>query len=121
MIKNINTGKGITVQNGYASWPNFYNNSTSSGNTLVGQVRYNGSSQNFEVYDGATWLNMSPANVMIELAPDVQAVVTWAQTKMAEELNWAQLALTSPTLKDALEALNQAQQQVRIIAALVKT
>lgn len=121
MIKGINTGTGLTVNNGYTSWPNFYNNSASNGNTLVGQMRYNGSAQCIEVYDGMTWLSMGSSYATVELAPHVQAVVTWAQTKMAEESRLRELAAQHPMLADALEAAERAKEQVQIIAALVET
>ena len=121
MIKGINTGTGLTINNGYVSWPSFYNNSTASNNTLVGQVRYNGSSQNMEVYDGAAWLSMGSSYATVELAPHVQAVVTWAQTKMAEESRLRELAAKHPTVADALAAVKRAEEQVQIVAALVET
>ena len=121
MIKGINTGTGLTVNNGYTSWPNFYNNSASNSNTLVGQMRYNGSAQCIEVYDGMTWLSMGSSYPTIELAPHIQAVVIWAQTKMAEESRLKELAAQHPTLADALEAVKKAEEQVRIVAALVET
>ena len=121
MIKGINTGTGLTVNNGYTSWPNFYNNSASNSNTLVGQMRYNGSAQCIEVYDGMTWLSMGSAYPTVELAPHVQAVVIWAQTKMAEESRLKELAAKHPTVADALAAVKRAEEQVQIVAALVET
>lgn len=121
MIKAINAGSGLQVSSGYTSWPTFYNNTTASNNTLVGQVRYNGSSQNMEVYDGMTWLSMGSAYPTVDLAPHVQAVVAWAQTKMAEESRLKELAAKHPTVADALEAVRRAEEQVQIIAALVET
>lgn len=121
MIKAINTGAGLTVNNSYNSWPTFYNSPMSNGNTLIGQVRYNGSSQNLEVFDGVSWLIMTSTYPIIELAPHVQAVVAWAQKKMAEEDRLKELAEDNPTLKDALDALQRAQEQVKIVATLVTT
>ena len=120
MIKTINTGTGLTINNGYTNWPTFYNNATSSGNTLIGQVRYNGASQNMEVYDGSSWLMISAAFPMLSLAPHVQAVVEWAQKKMAEESRLRELAARNPSLRDALEAVKRAEEQVQIVAALVQ-
>ena len=121
MIKGINTGVGLQVNGGYINWPQFYNNSTASNNTLVGQVRYNGANQNMEVYDGMVWQTMNSSYPSIELAPHVQAVVDWAQKKMAEETRLENLAKENPTLRDALDALRQAEEQVRIVAALITT
>ena len=120
MIKNITPGSGITINNNYSSWPSFYNTVSSTGNSLVGQLRYNGSSQNLEVYDGNAWLMMNSAYPTVELSPHVQAVVAWAQTKMAEESRIRELAAKHPAVADALEAVAKAEEQVRIIAALVQ-
>ena len=120
MIKGLNTGTGLQIDNGYASWPSFYNNSASNNNTLVGQVRYNGSAQCMEVYDGMTWLSMGTSFPTINLSPHVEAVVAWAQKKLAEEAHRKQLAEEHPALKDALEALQRAEEQVQIVAALVQ-
>lgn len=119
MIKGINTGTGLQVNNGYTTWPQFYNSAQTNGNTLIGQLRYNGSSQNLEVYDGNTWIIMNSTYPTIELAPHVQAVVAWAQTKMAEESRMKELAAKHPAVADALEALKKAEEQVQIVAALV--
>lgn len=121
MIKSINGGNGIQVSGGYATWPSFYNSSTSSGNTLIGQVRYNGSSQNMEVYDGNSWLTVSSSYPMIELSGEVQSILTWARIKMAEEARIQELADKHPSVADALQAVAKAEEQVRIVAALVDT
>lgn len=119
MIKNLTPGSGISINNNYSTWPSFYNTVQSTGNSLVGQIRYNGSSQNLEVYDGNSWIMMNSAHPTIELSPHVQAVVAWAQTKMAEESRLKALAAKHPAVADALEASKKAQEQVQIVAALV--
>ena len=116
MIKSINGSNGITISGGYTTWPQFYNNSSS--NPLVGQVKYNGSSQNFEVYDGSAWLTMSSGYPTVELSGDVQSVLNWARAKMMEEQRLAELAAKHPSVADALEAVKHAEEQVRIVAAL---
>jgi hypothetical protein len=74
-----------------------------------------------EVYDGNVWLTMTSSYPQIELAPHVQAVVQWAQTKMAEEAELKALAEKHPALKDAIDALHKAEEQVKIVSALVDT
>ena len=117
MIKGVNGANGVQVNSGYFSWPSFYNQNSS--NSLVGQVRYNGSNQNLEVYDGTTWLMLQTAYPTIELAPHVQAIVTWAQCKMAEESRLQALAEKHPAVADALNALHKAEEQIKIVTALV--
>ena len=121
MIKTINSGTGITVTGTGTAWPSFYNNSSASNNTLIGQVRYNGSNQMMEVYDGAMWHTISPVYPMIELSSEVQTILNWAKAKMSEEVRLKQLATQHPSLQDALDKLQHAQEQVEIVAALVTT
>jgi hypothetical protein len=121
MIKTINSGPGITVTGASTNWPSFYNNTAASGNTLIGQMRYNGGNQTTEVYDGACWMPLTPAYPMIELSSEVQTILNWAKIKMVEELRLKQLAESHPSLKDALDALQQAEEKVKIVAALVQT
>jgi hypothetical protein len=81
-------------------------------------VRYNGSSQNLEVYDGTSWLMLQTAYPTIELNGDVQSVVNWARAKMAEEARAQELAAKHPTVADALQAVARAEEQVKIAVAL---
>ena len=119
MIKNISTGTGLQVSNNYSSWPAFYNTPISTGNTLIGQMRYNGSSQNIEVYDGTAWMPMTGAYPTIELSVDVQSVVNWARTKMARESELRMLAANNQSVADALAAVEKAQEQLEVVATLV--
>jgi hypothetical protein len=121
MIKNINVGAGLSIQNGHSTWPSFYNNSASNSNTLVGQMRYNGSAQCIEVYDGMVWLSMSTSFPTIELNGDVQLILNWARMKMSEEARIKELAAKYPAVADALQAVAHAEEQVRIVTALVDT
>ena len=119
MIKNITTGMGLQVTGNYSSWPSFYNTPSSTGNSLIGQMRYNGSSQNMEVYDGNSWLTITGTYPTIELASDVQVVVNWARTKMAREAELRLLAAKNESVADALAAVEKAQEQLEVVATLV--
>jgi hypothetical protein len=121
MIKTLMPGSGIHIDNNHSSWPSFYNNSTSSNNTLVGQVRYNGSSQNMEVYDGIAWISIASSYPTVELNGEVQAILAWARKKIADEARVQELADKHPSVADALAAVAKAEEQVRIVAALVDT
>lgn len=114
MIRNITAGYGIYVTNNSYSTP--YIDST---RPSAGMVRY--INNNLEVYDGNSWLIMQSSYPQIELTGDVQSVINWAKMKMAEEERIRQLAAKHPTVADALAAVKQAEEQVRVVAALVDT
>lgn len=121
MIKNISGSASIVVNQSYSNWPSFYNTPAGTGNSLIGQMRYNGTSQSVEVYDGNTWITIMGSYPTIDLAPHVQAAVNWVHVKMAEETRLKELAAKHPSVADALEAVAKAEEQVRIVAALVET
>jgi hypothetical protein len=114
MIKTINAGAGIRVSSGYAS-ATYVNMS----NPSAGMVRYNGNSNNLEVYDGASWMTLTVAYPIIELDGDVLSVVNWAIEKMNKEAKLQELAHQNKTVADALAAVEKAQEQLEVVATLV--
>ena len=59
-------------------------------------------------------------NVNISLTPEAELIFQWAAIKMAEDLRITQLSLTNPTVADAAQALKTAEEQLRVVVALVK-
>lgn len=111
MINNIMPGPGINVIGSGTGTP--YIDMT---RPSAGMIRFN---NGFEVYDGSNWIRMDGAYPTVELDLSAQAAIRWANEKMAEEKRIKELAETNPALKDAVEALQRAQDQVKIVAALV--
>jgi len=112
MINNIMPGPGINIIGSGTGAP-WIDMSRPS----AGMIRYN---NGFEVYDGNHWVTMSGAYPTVELDLSAQAAIRWANEKMAEEKRLKELAKTNPALQDAIEALQRAQEQVQIVAALVQ-
>lgn len=59
-------------------------------------------------------------NVVISLTHAADAIMVWAEMKMLEERRIAELAKTNPTVADAASALKTAEEQLRVVMALVK-
>jgi hypothetical protein len=117
MIKGITGNNGIHVSMPYNQWPNF---STYNSNQLgAGNMRYNGGTQAIEVFDGNTWLQLHGVYTNIELDGNAKSVIAWAMAKMAEEHRLEELARKHPSVADAIEGVKKAEEQVRIVAALV--
>ena len=112
MINNIVPGPGINVIGSGTGTP--YIDMT---RPSAGMIRFNNV---FEIYDGSNWIQMSGAYPTVELDASAQAAIRWATAKIEEEKRIKELAETNPTLKDAVEALQRAQEQVKIVAALVQ-
>jgi hypothetical protein len=119
MITNI-TANGnplLWVSTGGSNMPHINMNAPSSG-----MMRWNGNSNCIEVFDGSMnlWQQMYGKTADIQLSPQIQAVVSWAHLKMAEESEWEKLAKTNDAVKIALENMKKAKQQLDITAKLVK-
>jgi hypothetical protein len=112
MINNIMPGPGINVIGGSTGLPWI-----DTCRPSAGLVRFN---NGFEVYDGNNWARIDGAYPTVELDLSARAAIQWANEKMAEEERLKKLAETNPALKDAVEALQRAQEQVKIVAALVQ-
>ena len=117
MIKAIHTsGRYMQVIGGSASTYV----TAQAGSQGVGNLRFNTSQQRLEVYDGMTWLELNTPHASIGLNPDAEAAIEWASRQMAEEKRLEALAKKHPAVEDALEAVRQAQERVRVVAALVQ-
>jgi len=114
MIRNITPGYGIHISGNSYSTPYIDPNRPSAG-----MVRY--LNNNLEIYDGSNWMIMQSSYPQVELTGEVQHILNWAREKMAEEARIAELAAKHPTVADALETVKKAEEQVRIVAALVDT
>lgn len=95
MIKSINAGYGITVQNSHVNYPY-----VSPGSNGAGMVRYNSNMQTFEINDGNSWLTIQSAYPTVGLAPDIEQTLRWAQQKMQEEQKLNELMNRHPGLQE---------------------
>ena len=117
MIKGINpSGRYITVVNGSSS--NYINNY--SGAQGVGNVRYNTTNQNMEVFDGNSWqmLNMNYASV--GLNSDAESLLDWAQQERNRQFKREQLIKDNPALQKAYEAVKRAEANFDILYKFVE-
>ena len=107
----------LWVSTGGSTMPHINMNAPSSG-----MMRWNGNNNSIEVFDGSTnlWQPMYGKTADIQLSPQIQAVMNWANLKMAEESEWEKLAKTNDAVKIALENMKKAKQQLDITAKLVK-
>ena len=107
----------LWVSTGGSTMPYINMNAPSSG-----MMRWNGNNNSIEVFDGSTniWQQMYGKTADIQLSPQIQAVINWANLKMAEESEWEKLAKTNDAVKIALENMKKAKQQLDITAKLVK-
>ena len=113
MIKTIMNGVGINVINGIHS--TLYIDMT---RPSAGMVRYNGN--NFEVYDGNSWMIIPSGDAQVTLDGVTLESLQWVRRKMTEEKRLEELAKSHPSVADAIEAVQLAEQQLKTVAALCK-
>ena len=117
MIKAIHTsGRYMQVIGGSAS--TYVNGQY--GAQGVGNLRFNTSGQRLEVYDGNVWVELNVPHASIGLNAEAEQAIDWVRRQMEEEKRLEALAREHSSVADALAALKQAQERVRIVAALVQ-
>ena len=118
MIKNITaSGRYVQVSGGIAGASGI---SGYSGLQGVGNMRYNTSTQNMEVFDGHSWMQISMAMPSIGLTGEAELLLDWARKKRDEELAWQSLANDCEAVRIALTNLEQAKRQLDITAKLAR-
>jgi hypothetical protein len=117
MIKDIMaSGRYVQVTGGSAStYVNGY-----SGSQGVGNMRYNTSNQNMEVFDGSSWITLNMGYAQVGLNSEAESLLDWARKKRDEEMMWQSLAKDNKAVKIALDNLEQARQQLDITAKLAR-
>jgi hypothetical protein len=59
-------------------------------------------------------------NATVSLTPEAEIILEWAAKKIANEERIRELAKTNVAVADAVEALNTANEQLKMIVELVK-
>jgi len=117
MIKNIYiNGPYITVDSGQSYNTPYIDMSRPS----AGMVRWN--NNQFEVYDGGTsWMPIGGnGSAMIGMSGNAVGAIMWAEKKMHEELRLKELAEKHPAVADAVAHLQEAEDRLRVVTALVE-
>lgn len=110
MIKQITaSGSFVQVQGGSVTPP--YIN-YSPGGQGVGNVRYNTTLHQLEIWDGNTWIKITDSYASVGLTLDAEDAIRWAREKMDEERQLQEKMEKYPALKDAYE-------KFKIVEALV--
>lgn len=91
-----------------------------SGSQGVGNVRYNTSNQQFEVWDGSSWVMIAMDNPVIGLNTEAESLLDWAKEKRDEELSWKKLAEDNQAVRIALDNLEKARQQLDVTTKLAR-
>ena len=118
MIKNVyGSGPYLTTLNNSAT--NYMNNF--SGAQGLGNMQFNTTNQRIEVWDGQMWQPMQMTDVSVSLTQDAVEAIDWVNQKRVEEHKIKALAEQHPAVADQLAAVREAEEKLRMTAALVQT
>ena len=118
MIKSvIGNGRYLVTYNNSVS--NYVNNF--SGAQGLGDLRFNTVLQCLEVWDGQMWQPFKMSDVNVSLTQEAQDAIGWAVEKRQQELRIRVLAEQHPAVADQLAAVREAEEKLRMVAALVQT
>ena len=115
MIKGLMGDAYVQVTGGDTSLPYVTQNTQ---NPIQGIMRVNGNL--LEVFDGYTWKQIPSSYATVGLTPIYQQAIEWAAKKMQEEKEMKALAEKHPVIADLVEAVDRAQEQLQMTAALIK-
>ena len=117
MIRGITAGPGLNISGG-TSGTTYINNY--NGMPGVGNMRYNPSSNNIEVFDGMNWQLLQTSYASIELDSETRGLLEWARARRAREQEMERMVRDYPALADAKEAVDRAQEQLEMLATLAR-
>jgi hypothetical protein len=84
-------------------------------------LRYNGNNQNFEVYDGSSWMTISMNHAQIDLDNDTQSLLEWARAKRMEEQYLQTESERNPTIKDLVNQRKVIDDKITMVKTLLKS
>lgn len=115
MIKGItSSSQYITVSGGNAMSSYF-----SPGAQGAGQMRYNTTSNNIEVWDGVTWKELGTSYASIDLNYEAQELLRWAREAKNKELARESRIKENPALRKAYEAIQRAEANFDILDKII--
>ena len=110
-------GKHVIVGGGNSA-SNYINNG--SGMMGVGDLQFNTSTQQIEFYNGQTWQTFTMAQATVGLTGTAETAIDWALNKIEQEKEARAMAEHYPAVADALGAVCEAEEQLKMVMALCR-
>jgi len=93
---------------------------TGAGMMGVGDLRFNTSTQQIEFYNGQTWQIFIMAQATVGLAGPAETAIDWVLHRMEQEKEARRMAEQYPAVADALGAVREAEEQLKMVVALCR-
>lgn len=115
MIRSVSGGDHIQIDGGYPT-PYIYDNGMNK--PMTGMVRY--INNQFEVYDGFTWHQISTGHATVKLTNEASKAIDWALKQMQDQTDIEKLEKDHPAIKIAHDNLKRAAEQLKATIILSK-
>ena len=115
MIKGLTGSHGVIVSGGNTALPYVGPNLN---NPLTGMIRVNNTE--LEVFNGSSWQMIPSSYATVSLDSEIQDLLQWARNKRNEDLEFESLAKENPTINDLVNQIKEKQNQVKMVATLIK-
>ena len=89
--------------------------------TLSLQKQFLTCNNNFEIYDGSSWMTLSGNSSMVDLHNDAKELLEWARIKRAEEQYLEKEAQRNPTIKDLVNQRKVIDDKITMVKTLLKS
>ena len=109
------TGRYVAVTGGPAG--NYVNN---TGLMSVGQLQFNTHSQRLEMYNGKEWQPVNLGTYHVGLNPHAEDLLDWVSKRRDEEAEARRMAEQYPAVADAMGAVREAEEQLKMVVALCR-
>lgn len=118
MIKGITAGSRFLTVTGGQPVTNYVNNY--SGSQGVGNMRYNTSTQNMEVFDGNAWIMLSMSYATVQMSHEAETLLDWAKEERDRQLRRQSLVKNNPALQKAFDAIKRAETNFDLLEKFVE-
>lgn len=92
----------------------------SPGASGAGMVRWNPNMNCLEVNDGNMWKEISGGFASVGLSSEAESLLDWAREERNKQYSIQAMAVDHPAVKNALEAVNRAKEQLDLVYKLSK-
>lgn len=116
MIKTIGTNNSQWLHVNSPPPLALYGNMT---NGVDGQIRFNASTQQYEVFASGVW-NQTGMYATVDPSQRMIEILQWAESKMHMEQEVMKLIAENPTVADSYNNFKEAEAKLKTVMALVK-
>ena len=86
----------------------------------LGNVRFNTSLQQFEVFDGAAWVILNLPTAVVGLTPEAESLLDWVKVQKERETELQNLIKNNKAVKNSYDNFQKAKEQLDITIILSK-